>query len=198
LPGVIVPKTATVGERVFILPRGVGRVAHETSRLSPRKEWTVSDELKAAIDRQRRYMGGENGYRVYFPEFVGRNHNWTDAEESEYVRRKRRDKEILALAYLAEHPADDDEPITADWLRSVGAKEVDLSWRNDQFSTHLPAYVFGNGRFGVWGHEAAWSMYLLNADGFDGQEEHVTAVRTRGQLRRLCAALGITLTQEQQ
>jgi hypothetical protein len=106
----------------------------------------VSDELKAAIDRQRRYMGGENGYRVYFPEFVGRNHNWTDAEESEYVRRKRRDKE----------------------------------------------------RFGVWGHEAAWSMYLLNADGFDGQEEHVTAVRTRGQLRRLCAALGITLTQEQQ
>jgi hypothetical protein len=105
--------------------------------------------------------------------------------------------EYLANAYLAEHPADDDEPITADWLRSVGAKEVDLSWRNDQFSTHLPAYVFGNGRFGVWGHEAAWSMYLLNADGFDGQEEHVTAVRTRGQLRRLCAALGITLTQEQ-
>jgi hypothetical protein len=32
VPGVIVPKTATVGERVFILPRGVGRVAHETSR----------------------------------------------------------------------------------------------------------------------------------------------------------------------
>ncbi len=95
--------------------------------------------------------------------------------------------------WLTEHPADDGEAIKEDWLRSVGAKKVDLSWRNDQFSTHLPAFVFGDGRFGVWGHEAAWSMYLLNADGFDGQEEDITALRTRRDLRRLATALGITL-----
>ncbi len=76
----------------------------------------------------------------------------------------------LATAYLAEHPADDGEPITAEWLRSVG------------FVAHkpdgLPAY-------------AVLPCVYIRLDGGELELDGIPLdFSTRGQLRRLCAALG--------
>lgn len=83
----------------------------------------------------------------------------------------------VAAAYLAEHPADDAEPVTGTWLFSLGFR---------------PA----------WGHP-----YCFNANGIDVRctaDELALATRTdelwtherptRGHVRRLLLALGITPT----
>ncbi len=102
------------------------------------------------------------------------------------------DRNALAAAWLAEHPADDAEPITAEWLAALPtAFAVDLAWHG-----HGPETAWladgESGRIGVrfCRYEKAWEAYLCNADDFDGRERYLTAVPTRGHLRRLCAALG--------
>lgn len=60
----------------------------------------MSDELRAA-DRLRKFNSGDMS--VY---------------ETDYGLHA--DRAVLADAYLVEHPADDGEPVTEEWLRSVG------------------------------------------------------------------------------
>jgi len=84
------------------------------------------------------------------------------------------DYTMLAEAYLREHPSDDDTPIDEAWLRSVGFAE-------------RPEYPCG-----IW------------LDGLRYMPKHKNwlwcetimarcTVCTRGELRRLCSALGVTL-----
>ncbi len=83
-------------------------------------------------------------------------------------------RKTLADAWLAEHPADEHEPVTADWLRSVGGP--DFEYRTT-FGVVLTLLVVKTERDG-W-HAATIPVPLP----------------TRGHVRRLCAALGIHLTE---
>jgi hypothetical protein len=80
------------------------------------------------------------------------------------------DAKLVAAAYLVEHPADDDELINSTWIESVGL-QFDLT-------DHPYAYCH-NGQWQIW-----WSLSLWLRD-----------VNTRGDVRRLCAALGIEMKQ---
>lgn len=62
-------------------------------------------------------------------------------------------------AYLAEHPADDMEPATHEWLDAVGVADVDID--------------------GAWVRRCAEF------------EDGICGKWTRGDVRRLCAALGV-------
>jgi hypothetical protein len=79
-----------------------------------------------------------------------------------------------ARAWLAEHPADDAEPVTADWLRAVGIV-------HGCFDPLCYGYHHGKGCF------------TLNITSELGSVSSID-VPTRGHVRRLCAALGITIT----
>lgn len=82
------------------------------------------------------------------------------------------DAKLVAAAYLAGHRADDGEPATPDWCREVGL------------------VYFHDGRGKV-----RWLEY---ADGVDLLVGETVALRlpTRGQVRRLCGAMGVSLTEE--
>lgn len=146
----------------------------------------MSDELKAAIDRQHRYVKGENGYRVYFPEFVGRNKVWTEAEELEYIARKRRDQSAIVYAYLAEHPADDETPLDESWIKSICDEFGEDGAIVQDYSLNVAICFINTHDPKVWCAELGERQYPWPHD-----------LHTRGQLRRLCAALGIALYQEQ-
>jgi hypothetical protein len=75
----------------------------------------------------------------------------------------------LARAYLAEHPADDGEAIQVAWLVSMGFEALDE-------------------------HDSGWFKQSP-----DGREmEDAAQLKTRGDLRLLCRALGILLTERPQ
>lgn len=89
----------------------------------------------------------------------------------------------LAVAYLEEHPADDDEPITADWLCKNGWKVICNGTRASiEWITDHPIQL--------WKQDAnRWHVTMGVV------EFHV--INTRGDVRRLCAALGIELKENQ-
>lgn len=88
--------------------------------------------------------------------------------------------------WLRLHPADDGEPVTEDWLRSVG------------FVTDGEYIAYFRLRSASWGHidshlrhtnvAVRWMDRTWNANGLGCRP-----CETRGDLRRLCNALGITL-----
>lgn len=86
----------------------------------------------------------------------------------------------LAQAYLAEHPADENEPITEEWLRSAG-----FIWQStDTYELHSGA--FGNDYLRYT--KIAFRAGLWYANGLGCAD-----CKTRGDVRRLCSALGIPL-----
>lgn len=91
----------------------------------------------------------------------------------------------LAKAWLSEHPADDDEAIDEAWLRSVGFI-ADAYEPSKSLSTNYCAPVV-----------IRWTRRHRLLSLYDGESWCVLPGKTRGQLRRLCACLGITLTESQ-
>lgn len=95
------------------------------------------------------------------------------------------DAKALAAAYLAEHPADEEEPITGPWSESV-AGEVDRSDPEIAVYYHRCQHLC-----------VSWML----DDGIVYVKQMGTGLKiavpcaTRGQLRRLCAALGGPLTE---
>lgn len=88
---------------------------------------------------------------------------------------------VLAQQYTIEHPADDAEPVTEDWLRSVGWSLKSVF----REMYHEPTML-------------RWAMPVLQADmGVwsigEMREQLRYAPKTRGDVRRLCAALGVEL-----
>ena len=89
----------------------------------------------------------------------------------------------VAIAYLAEHPAYGDEPITEEWLRSVGFVEADMGLRlNTEFTGrhHLRHTCIFRHLTGEW-----WVNGLGCA-----------TPQTRSDLRRLAKCLGVKLKGE--
>jgi hypothetical protein len=93
----------------------------------------------------------------------------------------------LAKAYLAEHPVDEDEPVTREWLLSVGFREIGAECKQ-------MVICLGPG---------ACNWLSIDEDGYvsvqaDGAGQGRLAIgslkaRTRSDVRRLCAALGISV-----
>ena len=82
---------------------------------------------------------------------------------------------IVADAVLAEHPADDGEPVTEAWLRAAGFTVNPLRDRLEVGPAQW--WHFANCVLGIDHHTGFWTL------------------PTRGHVRRLCAALGIPITE---
>lgn len=63
----------------------------------------MTPEQRAAAERVRRVLAGEDGVKVYGC--------------ADWLTFFRAEKGMCLRAYLAEHPADDDEPATYEWAR---------------------------------------------------------------------------------
>lgn len=73
----------------------------------------MTPEQKAAAERLRRTIANEDTVKVYETRAKPSWHkgDWGRAEQLDWAQEKyNNDCELLARAYLAEHPADDDEP----------------------------------------------------------------------------------------
>ena len=83
-----------------------------------------------------------------------------------------------ALAELREQlvPADDNEPVTEEWLESVGFVPSMLDWELRDEGTGYAIAMTGEHK--RWDYMGRW----------------IKSPETRGDVRRLCAALGIDLT----
>lgn len=104
-------------------------------------------------------------------------------------------------------PADDAEPVTEEWLRSVGWNQWDATDGNDDFDLWLPA----NSELG-WPCRLAWcvnGLYVVRmvddeTEDYLGTAESVELLNsrnrkktiTRGDVRALLRALKITLTEK--
>lgn len=131
----------------------------------------MSDDIRAAAERVRRWSNGGESQRVVY--------DFTDEVMDDFNYRMlencaTRDLKLLAAAYLAEHPADDDEPVDMDWFNSVGfAIEIDL------FAVRGILSFFRNSK--------GWNVTVVNSVPVNRGD------MTRGDVRRLCAALGVEL-----
>jgi hypothetical protein len=102
------------------------------------------------------------------------------------------DAEFLADAYLTEHPADDNEPLTGEWLESLGAKSS--HWATGTCDYSIPSD-------GIEVDVRIWSQavdtdpeaIISNA----GHNDNVQIqVKTRADVRLLCRALRIELKEQ--
>lgn len=91
---------------------------------------------------------------------------------------------------LAEHPADDAEPVTEEWMRSVGFEKHDALWQWSKSNglkmpsrlVYWPGYRGDGTQWHIDGGPRAKDIY------------DIPEQPTRGDVRRLCVALGIPLT----
>lgn len=92
----------------------------------------------------------------------------------------------ICRAYVAERPADDDEPLEKSWLFSVGG-EKDYYEHPDKvhFSRHDALAI------GFWSADDGWKAMLIHHE--NAASCIVRGLKTRGEFRRLCAVLGIRL-----
>jgi hypothetical protein len=99
-------------------------------------------------------------------------------EDGSYKHKWIEDLCTITDAYLAEHPADDDEPVTEEWL-------------DEMFGTYLRQFWEWSVIYGV--------RIAKDPDGFKlltGYQVARTGL-ARGDVRRLCSALGIPLSESQ-
>lgn len=96
-----------------------------------------------------------------------------------------RDTRLLAQAWLAEHPEDDGEPVTEEWFRSVVGGGDFQAWSD---GSKTPA-AFCDAELSIYIDEVGLICLRLETDlyGID----FLPQVKTRGDVRRLCRALGI-------
>lgn len=152
----------------------------------------LTPEPLAALERLRRVEDGEPIDSVY--------------PNLGYGLGSLRDREILSRLALAEHPADDDTAVDEAWLRSVGFRD----WPRLDDDSDLEGYdiyILANEEIG-WECRLAYranGFYLVrmcdpdvcdllaaeSVELFDSRNNR--KVVTRGDVRRLCRALGIEL-----
>jgi len=151
----------------------------------------MNEQVKSAMERLRQMRADADDHDGGYP------------ATEEGRRQSLLDHAALADAYLAEHPADDDEAITEDWLREVGFKSKTYQ-ESEVLALNIPKGVIGDTQWIELEDETngvfllcRWSELYEDYDGDDLPPDRVEVVcRTMGQLRRLCAALGIELTEK--
>lgn len=137
----------------------------------------MSDELRAAAERVRRLGAGENYSSVYGCEMTMGGH-------------MQRDERKIVDAYLALFRADDEQPIDETWLRSVGGKRPMTPARDT-------CLVLGCFRTGACPPDGIYPIsYYKTPKGEPNWMVFGNVIKspeTRGDLRLLARALGITL-----
>ena len=141
----------------------------------------MTDELRAAAERWQRHG-------CYYAE----NHG---GDLNKAIAAMLVDAKTLADAqcrHLAEHPADDDTPVTAEWLRGVGFVPL----------TYEPQGVVGPLKWptspdndGLSWHPTAdeTSQWVFSDRQLDSV--YLPPLPTRGHVRRMLTVLGFTLTE---
>jgi hypothetical protein len=84
-------------------------------------------------------------------------------------------------AVLAEHPADDGEPVDSETASAAGFREGPASGR---FYSH-------DGQVEVERHKSRWLVWVADSLAGTGERVLLPGVKTRGQFRALCSALGV-------
>lgn len=125
-----------------------------------------TEELRAATERLRRWRDAET------PEARLAVYGTRAGDPLATHRALRADEAVILNAYLAEHPEDSDQPVTVEWLRSVGFEAGILGPLHIEY-VQLPGGLTRTD----WFYERAM----------------LPAMVTRGHVRRLLAALGIPL-----
>lgn len=135
------------------------------------------DPIQAAAGRLRRWRAGEDPWAVY---------GVADEDHPNALVRELADADraVLADAYLAEHPADDAEPVTEEWLKSEVGMTVP-SWHTYE-PRLLREVVDDEGR---WDMRLWWAIERRSFE-IGGR---TVPVATRGDVRRLFSALGVEL-----
>ena len=126
----------------------------------------MTPELRAAMERLRRIEAGESYYEVYGCQPTGHGH-------------MQRDERKLVDAFMAEHPADDDETVTEEWLGRVGGVKSSEYAKAFRRAGSDDLYFFYAGRNPF---QSGLTRFFK-----------MPVVETRGDVRRLCVALGIEL-----
>lgn len=156
----------------------------------------MNDDVKAAAERYRKHQ-----QRLCEDEHH-KSPYWLPLTEC-WSERRLEDANVLANAHLTEHPADDDEPVTEEWLRSIGFKD----WPEDNDDKHLfSLFIRANEEIGwecrlAYQTNGFYAVRMCDVDVHLGVAESVelldsrnkTVKVTRGDVRRLCAALKIEL-----
>jgi len=94
------------------------------------------------------------------------------------------DVEAVIAAYLAEHPADEDEAITEEWLRSVGFVK---DWMKNQIQ--FLEYENGSSTVRVHGEVDGTEEWLVGME----RVPHDLMPNSRGEVRQLFRKLNIPL-----
>lgn len=129
----------------------------------------MSDDVKAAADR-RRTSPHVDGFLV------------GDDPNTPALKQRVEDAGTLADAYLAANPADGDEPVSKSWLIALGGDTTG--------GLSMPCW-----RLGGAANFLAVSEREAFLDLASGDVIPLPHIRTRGQLRQLCRALGVPLTE---
>lgn len=137
-------------------------------------------DVKAAAERLRRVQANRAAEdvcwlsRVYDP-------LWNKGHSNGSWQQ---DQDLIVTAYLAEHPADEDEPITEEWLRGVGFS----------ICAHWGAMAIGDSdQIALEWDYGKWLIRWRRPSDRLTTDIPIPAPKTRSDLRLLCRALGITL-----
>lgn len=101
------------------------------------------------------------------------------------------DTEIMAQAYLAEHPTDEHEPLTREWLLSVGfVVAPNPAWLRIVNGDLILSYSESANKV-----DPKWTWVLTHEQPGDPYDSNVPipSPKTHGELRRLVTALGFAL-----
>jgi hypothetical protein len=98
----------------------------------------------------------------------------------------------LGSAVLAANTPDDGERITDDWLLSIGGEELTAGSKRRGIAVGTQSGMVLCWR---WGHpdNRGWSLEHWDSNGECGWLELAVEPQTRGDFRRLAAALGVAL-----
>lgn len=146
----------------------------------------MSTELQAAAERLRRYAAGEDLRDIYDTRDQPADYPgvWTEMNAIGAAAVKLNpDMRIVVAAYLALVPADDSLGLDEAWLRSAACADGKTTF---YFGDQLLVYISGDGHWcAIVGSDPRRVPYA--AGGF--------RLKDRGQLRLLCRALRVPLTE---
>lgn len=97
------------------------------------------------------------------------------------------DRGLVVKAYLAEHQSEDDEPVTESWLSSIGFRVCEHCLLADSCGVG-PIYTLELDLNGGCDGATIWQGDFCIS---------ILMPETRGAVRRLCAALGVELKEQQ-
>ena len=153
----------------------------------------MNNQLKAAAERVARVQSGKfDPCDVYCDPATKFGEHWSSGHRAAASSSYNLDCQELAEAFIAEHPADDDETLTDEWLSSVADKRTQWGGGEPFYFIDKGYYV---GTMQIIKRKPEYRKTTLYFIAIDDEEGAfiVSGVATRGKLRQACAFLEITL-----